>query len=181
MFEFNEHHENNNCGLRTKSYIVPYLITLHENAGKHRNELAEQDKQKHFFVKIQDFSLKLFIDNLSDSSLFIEVIVGLLDDIRNEMNHLTFAKIWLFNVCAQCDLFLNLIYFPLEHHGVEIDVGILNLEGLTCLVIMIFVFLIFDHFSESVDDLAHSFVALIIILEVIDCCAKLIWIQSLIF
>jgi len=82
---------------------------------------------------------------------------------------------------AQRDLFLNLIYFPLEHHGVEIDVGILNLEGLTCLVIMIFVFLIFDHFSESVDDLAHSFVALIIILEVIDCCAKLIWIQSLIF
>jgi hypothetical protein len=49
-------------------------------------------------VKIDDTTLKLLIDDLPDGGLFIEIIVGLLDDVRNEMNHFTFGQKWLFDV-----------------------------------------------------------------------------------
>jgi len=98
LFQFYAHHQNNNYGLHEKSYVVPKLIIFYENSNKQRNELEEQDDFEHDLVKVDDASLKLLIDNLPDGGLFIEIIVGLLDDIRNKMNHFTFGQKWLFDV-----------------------------------------------------------------------------------
>lgn len=97
------------------------------------------------------------------------------------MNQFSFGQIWLLNVFAHRELFLfvNLVYFSLEHHGIEINIRILNLKRLRWYLIIIFL-TFFNDFFESIDDLVCSLIALMIKLVVIDRCGELIWIQVLI-
>ena len=83
LFGFDIRHHNNNYALHSKRDVVPCRIVLHENTGEQRNELEKQDDFEHFLVECDDLTLELVIDNLSESCLFIEVIVGLLNDIRD--------------------------------------------------------------------------------------------------
>jgi hypothetical protein len=107
LFGFDIRHNNNNYALHRKRDVVPCRIVLHENTGEQRNELEKYDEFEHFLVEFDDLTLELVIDNLSESRLFIEVIVGLINDIRNEMDQFSFGQIWLFDVFAHRDFILG--------------------------------------------------------------------------
>ena len=116
--------------MHTEGDVVPDHAVFHEDTRKERNELEEKDDHEHSLVEVDNFSLELLVDDFSDGGLLVEVIVSLLNDVGDDVDEFALGQEWFLDIRAhgQDFLVLNHIDLSLEHHGVEVDVSILNLE-----------------------------------------------------
>ena len=129
--------------------------------------LADKDENEKAFIEFAGVIHEYVIRKFSDDSIVLKLTLVLLVTFLEHLNYMRFGHHGYWCFIANIRL-VEQIQFPLEDKWLEINLWILNFDGLSLFAFLVSFFVFGNQLVKSIHDLVVSLEAVVIVIHVVD-------------